>query len=152
MTEARDERAEVEIEARGSCDGCGARGLCNWTGTKHRRVLAVNRIGAAAGDAVVIELAERARLGSNLAVFGIPAALMLAGTLLGGLLISDRWAVILAGVGLGVGLAVVKLIDVRAAKSGRSLPVIVRIDDAEKGANGEEIRSDGAGARRGGGE
>jgi positive regulator of sigma E activity len=148
VTGTDGERAEVEIAVAGHCDGCGARGLCNWTGTKSRRVLAVNRAGAAVGDAVVVELVERARLGSNLAVFGIPAGLMLAGTLLGGLLISDTWAVVLAGAGLALGLGVVKLLDGAAARNGRSLPVIVRIGDVEKGANCEEA---GAGGARAGG-
>ncbi len=124
------ERAEVEVSAKSTCKGCSAAGMCNWTGENKKRVLARNEVGAAAGQRVVIETAERGRALSSLLVFGVPVVLMLAGVLVGGLLLGkDLWAGICSGAGLVLGLGFVKLFDVAARRSGRSLPVITGLAD-----------------------
>jgi len=142
-------RAEVEVEARGECEHCSAHGICNWTGNKVRKVLAVNKAGARSGDFVALEVREGSGVKSNLLVFGIPALMMLCGVLVGGLLLSDLWAGILAGVGLLLGAAIVKAVDMSVSRSGKSLPVIVRRlgKDECKGAKSEEV----AGSNPGGG-
>lgn len=123
---AANGRAEVAVAARGECERCSAHGICNWTGNSMRRVLAVNRAGAAVGDTVELESAEGTGARSNLLVFGIPVLTMVAGVLIGGLLLrKDLWSGILSGVGLALGLGIVKAIDVASSRSGRSLPVIV---------------------------
>ncbi|MBN2465756.1 SoxR reducing system RseC family protein [candidate division WOR-3 bacterium] len=124
-------RAEVEVAARGECEHCSAHSVCNWTGTSVRRVQALDKIGVSAGELVELELDERIGARTNVLVFGIPALLMLAGVLVGGLVLhKDLWSGILTGIGLALGLGIVKLIDVAVSRSGRSLPVIVRL--AEK--------------------
>jgi len=126
VVSTKNDRAEVEVAARGECEHCTAAGICNWTGTSLRKVLAVNKAGAAAGDVVELETVEGTGAKSNLLVFGIPVLLMLAGVLVGGLAIrKDLWSGILSGVGLVLGLGIVKAIDVSVNRSGRSLPVIV---------------------------
>lgn len=127
VVSTRNDRAEVEVAAKGECEHCTAHGICNWTGTSLRKVLAVNRAGAAAGDAVEIETVAGTGAKSNLLVFGIPVLLMLAGVLVGGLILRrDMWSAVLAGVGLVLGFGIVKVIDTRMNRSGRSLPVIVK--------------------------
>jgi positive regulator of sigma E activity len=121
-----DGRAEVEIEPGGACEKCGASGFCNWTGKRSRLVLARNDAGAEAGDAVVVETAEAGRLGSAGLVFGLPGGLMALGVVVGSLAWNDTGAAILAGVGLVLGLALLKLIDRRYRRSGRNLPVVTR--------------------------
>jgi positive regulator of sigma E activity len=122
----KNDRAEVEVAAKGECEHCTAAGICNWTGTSLRKVLAVNKVGAGAGDFVELETEEGTGAKSNLLVFGIPVLLMLAGVLIGGLILrKDAWSGILAGVGLAVGFGIVKAIDISVNRSGRSLPVIV---------------------------
>jgi sigma-E factor negative regulatory protein RseC len=122
-----NDRAEVEVAAKGECEHCTAAGICNWTGTNLRKVLAVNKVGAAMGDVVELESIEGTGAKSNLLVFGIPVLLMLAGVLVGGLILrKDTWSGILAGVGLALGFGIVKAIDVSVNRTGRSLPVIVR--------------------------
>jgi len=57
----------------------------------------------------------------------VPVVLMVTGVLIGGLLLrKDLWSGILAGVGLLLGLGIVKIFDIAANRSGSGLPVIVR--------------------------
>ncbi len=154
----KSDRAEVEVAAKGECEHCTAHGICNWNGTNVRKVLTVNRVGAGLGDVVELETVEGTGAKTNLLVFGIPAVLMLAGVLIGGLVLrKDAWSGILAGVGLGLGFGIVKAIDVSVNRSGTSLPVIVgmaevRGQKAECGSQnqGESDESvDGSDAGRG---
>jgi sigma-E factor negative regulatory protein RseC len=127
VVSTRNDRAEVEVAARGECEHCTAHGICNWTGTSLRKVLAVNKVGAGAGDVVELETVEGTGAKSNLLVFGVPVVLMVTGVLIGGLLLrEDLWSGILAGVGLALGLGIVKMVDIAVNRSGKSLPVIVR--------------------------
>jgi len=88
------------------------------------------------GEAVELESIEGTGAKSNLLVFGIPVLLMVAGVMVGGLALrKDLWSGILAGVGLAMGLGIVKVIDASVNRSGRSLPVVVRRLSAD------EIRS-----------
>jgi MFS superfamily sulfate permease-like transporter len=66
------------------------------------------------------------------------------------LFFSDLWAGILAGIGLALGFGIVKIVDVRAGRSGRNLPVIVRRLTAEesKGASCETTADSDAAGRR----
>ncbi len=126
-------RAEVEVAARGECEHCTAAGICNWTGNSLRKVLVVNKAGAGVGDVVELESIEGTGVKSNLLVFGIPVLLMLAGVLVGGLVMrKDVWSGILAGVGLALGFGIVKIIDVAVNRSGRGLPVVTRRLSAEE--------------------
>jgi sigma-E factor negative regulatory protein RseC len=158
VVNTKNDRAEVEVAAKGECEHCTAAGICNWTGTSLRKVLAVNKFGAGAGDTVELETVEGSGAKTNLLVFGIPVMLMLAGVLIGGLLLrKDMWSGILAGVGLALGFGIVKIIDIAVNRSGTSLPVIVgmaevREQKAECGSQneGESNESvDGSGDGRG---
>ncbi len=148
VTSVSGSRAEVEVETDGACRHCGAQGVCNWTGTKARRVLALNRAGARPEDVVVLEVPDSGRVKSSLLVFGVPALLMLVGVLTGGLVIGrDLWAGVLAGVGLAAGVLVVKLVDFLVSRSGRTLPVVVRLLDENepKGAANDEMAGSDSG-------
>jgi sigma-E factor negative regulatory protein RseC len=138
VVSTQNDRAEVEVAARGECEHCSAHSLCNWTGTNLRKVLAVNKAGAGAGDVVELETVEGTGAKSNLLVFGIPVVLMVTGVLIGGLLLrKDLWSGILAGVGLALGLGVVKIIDIAVNRSGKSLPVIVGLAGESRSQNSE---------------
>ncbi|MCX6842971.1 MAG: SoxR reducing system RseC family protein [candidate division WOR-3 bacterium] len=147
VVSTKNDRAEVEVAARGECEHCTAHGLCNWTGTNLRKVLAVNKAGAGAGDVVELETVEGTGAKSNLLVFGIPVVLMVTGVLIGGLLLrKDLWSGILAGVGLALGLGIVKIVDIAVNRSGKSLPVIVRLAGEFRSENAE-CRSQNEGER-----
>jgi len=149
------DRAEVEVAAKGACEHCGAHSVCNWTGTRVRRVLARNRAQAGAGDTVELETAGGILARSNLLVFGIPATGMLGGVLVGGLgMRSDLWSGVLSGIGLALGLGIVRAIDLYVRRSGRGLPVVVgRTVQDEGEANESDVDGDvdhgpGDGVRR----
>ena len=142
----RNDRAEVEVAAKGECEHCSAHAMCNWNGTSVRKVLAVNKVGAGAGDSVELEIGEGTGARTNLLVFGIPVVLMFAGVLIGGLVLrKDMWSGILAGVGLALGFGIVKAIDVSVNRSGRSLPVVTRRLSADEVGQGSECRSQNEG-------
>ena len=138
VVSTKNDRAEVEVAARGECEHCTAHGICNWTGTSLRKVLAVNKAGAGAGDVVELEIVEGTGAKSNLLGFGVPVVLMVTGVLIGGVLLrKDLWSGILAGVGLALGLGIVKIVDIAVNRSGTGLPVIVRRAGEVRGQNSE---------------
>jgi positive regulator of sigma E activity len=144
VVSTQNDRAEVEVAARGECEHCTAHGICNWTGTSLRKVLALNKAGAGAGDVVELEMTEGTGARTNLLVFGIPVVVMFAGVLIGGLVLhKDTWSGILAGVGLALGFGIVKAIDMSVNRSGRSLPVIVGITEVRR--QNSECRSQNEG-------
>jgi positive regulator of sigma E activity len=146
VVSTRNGRAEVEVAAKGECEHCSARGVCNWTGTSVRKVLAANEVGAVAGDTVEVETGTGTGARANLLVFGIPVVLMLAGVLVGGLILRrDVWSAVLAGAGLVLGFGIVKAIDTTVNRSGRSLPVIVGLAEKSEAC---PARSDGGEATR----
>lgn len=149
VVSTKNDRAEVEVAAKGECEHCSAHGFCNWTGTSVRKVLAVNKVGAGVGDGVELEVGAGTGAKTNLLVFGIPVVLMFAGVLIGGLVLrKDMWSGILAGVGLALGFGIVKAIDVSVNRSGRSLPVIVGM--AEVRSQNPECRSQNGRNQNGG--
>jgi len=148
---AKDGRVDVEVVPGAACHKCGASALCNWAGNKTKLVAARNDAGAKVGDAVVLVTSEAGRLRSAAAVFGIPAVGMVAGVLVGSRFGSDTWAAAGAGAGLLAGFGVLKLLDASLGRSGRTLPVAVRLaidTGCDEGGNGEETDAvgDGAGA------
>ncbi len=120
------ETAEVEVTAGEACGGCANAGVCGAFGSRKRVLLARNTARAAVGDRVVVGASERSGALSALAAFGIPGALMLAGVLAGGLILSDTWAGILGGAGLALGALAVVVVDRGERRKGRALPEIVR--------------------------
>lgn len=155
MVRIDGERAEVEVVPGSACAHCGATGVCNWTGKKEKTVVARNPVGAKAGEVVVLSRSEKQAAASALLVFGLPALLLVAGVVLGSLLLSELWAGILAAAGLLVGVVVVLFVNRAAAKSGQGLPVIARIVSGSecKGEEDEAVAGRGdAGSGAGAGE
>lgn len=134
------DRAEVEVSAGTACEHCGAAAFCNWTGRRTRRIIVRNPHAATIGQVVIVGRKKIPGTLSALAIFGMPAGLLLLGTVTGALLAGDRLAAILGGLGFMLGLAVLLLMERTAASSGRNLPVILRIVDSnrQKGDTGEE--------------
>lgn len=130
ITAIHGDRAEVEVVPGEACKSCGASGFCNWTGKRQKLLTARNPVQAGVGDKVVVSTPESGRSRSAALVFGIPAVSMLTGVLLGSLFWGNTGAAVLGGIGLGAGLLGIKVVDMRATRTGRNLPVIVRRVDA----------------------
>ncbi|MBM3314227.1 SoxR reducing system RseC family protein [candidate division WOR-3 bacterium] len=138
-------RAEVEVAPHGGCEHCGAAGICNWAGKREKRVFARNKLGAAVGQSVVLGRTEKGGALSALAVFGVPGGLLLLGIVAGTVLAGDKWAAGLGGAGLLAGLVVVRVLDRAAARSGRNLPVVLRLvteEECKGDASDEDPGSD----------
>jgi len=127
---------EVALVPTEGCAHCGASSLCNWTGKRERVVRARDPIGAEVGQIVVISRSRSRSLFSTVLIFGLPAGLMCAGVLLGAVLFNELLAVLFAGVGLILGVVVLKLID---ARCGAGIPVVVRkLSNSPQGGKDDE--------------
>ena len=143
---ATGDRAEVEVVPGDACAHCGASGFCNWSGRTYRLVAARNPVGALVGDRVVVRTPEQGRYRSAVVVFGLPVAMMVVGIVVGSLVWGDVGAAICAGIGLAVALGVLKVLDRAAARTGRSLPEVIRIVDRNEPTGGNDEESDAGGA------
>ena len=85
VAQVNEDYAWVETERKGSCEacavrsGCGTATLAKVLGRRRTVIRAINRVGAQAGDRVVLGLAERAFLQGSIAVYLIPLGAMMVG-------------------------------------------------------------------------
>lgn len=131
--------AWVETERGSTCsacaarDGCGAGVLAKVLGRRQPRVRAINRVGAHAGDRVVLGLAEQALLQGSAAVYLVPLASMMVaagiGEWLAGILAvaaADPVSVVFGMLGLGGGLVWLRRFSRRVRDDTRYQPVLIR--------------------------
>lgn len=136
------EDAEVEVQRRSACGGCGASGSCGisaldrYFGRRISLLRVANDIGARPGDAVVIGLSETAMLRAALAAYLAPLLGLLLGAI-GAQAIADALAwssqagVILGGLlGLVLVLRWLSGYSARLARDPRYRAVILRRADA----------------------
>lgn len=138
VSRVEDGYAWVETERRSSCSSCGARSGCGTAvlarvlGRRQPKVRAINRIGARAGDRVVLGLAEQALLQGSAAVYLVPlvSMLVLAGLgewLASGVPGSAEPVSILSGLaGLGGGLIWLSWFSRRISSDDRYQPILIR--------------------------
>lgn len=89
--------------------GCGQRALASVTSGRANQVLVDNHLNARVGDEVTISIAESAILHASLWVYAMPLFALVGGAVLGHQLVpdSDGLAILLAGLGLGLGFMLV---------------------------------------------
>lgn len=108
----QDHRTELGLAPPTACGACRAQPLC---GARHeKRVQVARAVDARPGDVVSIELAAARLVGGAALAYLLPAASMLAGTLLlaqGG----DALAALGAFSGLGLGIVALRLAARRGA-------------------------------------
>lgn len=129
--------AWVETRRQSTCGSCSARGGCGTSvlsrvlGQRTVRVRALDRIGAAVGDEVVLGLDDGALLRGSLAVYMVPLLALIAGALLAES-VGPQWGfgqgfVLLGGVaGLASGFFWLRLFSRRAGADARYQAVILR--------------------------
>lgn len=130
VTTIEGENALVEVQPAvsgcGRCDeagGCGS-GLLNQALRPKRRLIyrVTNRIGAQVGDSVTISVPDGAVLRAALLAYILPVLLLIAGTAVGtAISASDVVALLGAGVGLMLGLWILRLAQCRLAVVGEPL-------------------------------
>jgi sigma-E factor negative regulatory protein RseC len=133
------EGALAHVEAQrgtgcGSCNpgkSCASATLGKIFSAKPRLFRALNRIGAKAGDSVIVGVADGALLRGSLAVYLMPLALLLAGAIVAAWLAPnaaarDGWSVLGAAAGLCAGVVWLKLFAARIASNPRFQPVVLR--------------------------
>ncbi len=131
--------AWIETERKSACSSCSANKGCG-TGViskvysgRFSRIKALNSVNAAAGDRVVLGLAEDALVRGSLAVYGLPLLTLLLMALLGsavadevGMQQADGLIAIFGLTGLLLGFYVVRLFSRKIAYDSRYQPVILR--------------------------
>lgn len=138
--------AWVETERKSACGtcaankGCGTAALAKVMGNRRTRVRALNQLGVAVGDEVLIGLEERALVRGSLAVYAVPLLALLAAALFGQYMagrlgLADVEAsTILAGLaGLAGGLVWLRGFGHRIQHDRRYQPVILRRAGAPPG-------------------
>ena len=127
------EFAWLETERKSTCGSCAARKGCgtgvlaNVVGRKMNRVVALNRAGAQAGDAVIVGIDERFLVRGSMAVYAMPLLGLFAGALLGEVWQGGDFAAMLGGaLGLALGLAWLRRFSRRSQTDPRYQPVILR--------------------------
>ena len=74
--------ARILVQKRGACEGCAAAGTCK-PSEETAELEAFNPIDAKAGQTVRIALKPQLYLKTSLIVYGIPAAALIAGAIIG---------------------------------------------------------------------
>lgn len=135
-----DGYAWIETERKSTCSSCSANKGCG-TGViskfysgRFSRIKALNSVNAAAGDRVVLGLAEDALVRGSLAVYGLPLLTLLLMALLGSAVAdevgimqqADALIAIFGLTGLLLGFYVVRLFSRKIAYDSRYQPVILR--------------------------
>ncbi len=89
--------------------GCGQRALASVTSGRANQILVDNHLNARVGDEVTISIMESALLHASLWVYAVPLSALLVGAVSGHQLApgSDGLAILLAGLGLGLGFLLV---------------------------------------------
>ncbi|MBK1701846.1 SoxR reducing system RseC family protein [Thiococcus pfennigii] len=88
VVERRGAWAEVETTRRTSCGQCAVGASCGvslldrFLGRRPTRLAALNRIGAAPGQRVVVGIPEGALLGASLAAYLVPVLALIGGAIL----------------------------------------------------------------------
>ena len=144
ILETDAEHAWVETQRRSTCDacdakvGCGTQVIGKVVGNRRNRVRVLNRIGAVAGEQVIVGLHEGAMVRGSLAMYFAPLFGLFAGAALGAVLsqwfeivFSDGLQILSAFVGLLLGLLWLRGFTQRIRDDERYQAVVLRREYAE---------------------
>jgi len=105
VVEVRGGLALVEAVQSDACASCGARDACHALGGDRQRVVrALNPVGAAVGDRVLMTMPRRAVLGASFLVYMVPVLALLVGAVVGQRL-GPAWGLSPTGGAVLLGLA-----------------------------------------------
>ncbi len=127
---APDGRAIVEVRRAEACHSCVNKGACTTLGgqTKDLTLLVENKIGARAGDQVILTMDEASVIKASAVIYLLPALGLIAGALVGSkVFLSEMASVVGCAIGLCVGLLFTKLISTGMAKKSKYMPRLTAI-------------------------
>jgi sigma-E factor negative regulatory protein RseC len=134
ITKVNQSTALVRTARSSACESCSERGACTTLGGgRQMEVEVLNPLNAKVGDTVVISFKTSRLLGLSFFLYVFPIIAMIAGALLGDHIAADcngDHSAYAAGLGFFaffIAMAVIKLKDRQARKTGRYKPVIVGI-------------------------
>ena len=120
--------ADVEIQRSTACgDNCASCGLCNG---RTAIVKAANAAGAAEGDTVMIDMADKKVLGAAFLVYIVPLVLLVAGYFIGNALFKTEIGGIITGFLLML-LSFLPIVFIDRRSRQRYLPRITGIVKAD---------------------
>lgn len=119
----------VSITKSAECEGCKA---CNFGRDNTMSLPAVDELGCAIGDKVLVQMPEKRIIGASVYMYGIPLLLMLIAAFIGNIF-SQTVAIISAFAALFVSVAVVWFIDKRYRRKKDFMPLIIKIINDNEG-------------------
>ncbi|RJQ49922.1 MAG: hypothetical protein C4526_12810 [Nitrospiraceae bacterium] len=82
VTKTEGIMAKVAVQKRGTCEGCGARGVCETT-EGGMEIDALNPVQAKVGQTVKVSIKPSTYLKGTMLVYGIPLTALIAGAIIG---------------------------------------------------------------------
>jgi len=118
---------EVELDAWAGCPGCA--GACGWYGESiSRRVIVATRNALPVGTSVTVGVANGGLLRGAAIVYGLPAAAVLGGALIGFAASgSDVGTAAGLGAGLAIALAAAQGLRARLERGARRALTVMRV-------------------------
>ena len=125
----------VEVPGRASaCGSCKTPDACQNSllglSTGPRRYRLENSIGARVGDRVRLTVADGILWRASLVSYVLPVLLAIAGAVIGQSWVGDAWAVVGTLTGLGCGLALLRLNEIRARREGSLFSLQIQTKEA----------------------
>ncbi|MDH4101082.1 MAG: SoxR reducing system RseC family protein [Nitrospirota bacterium] len=130
------ENATVRIMRSGSCDGCSAKSTCGTGSSGEEKVTeALNPVGAAPGQRVIISIKPGVVLKASLIVYLLPILVLIGGAILGKEMAtsmgneaqSDFWAAVVGFSLMAIVFAVQWLWNKRASTAREYMPTIIKV-------------------------
>ncbi len=115
--------------------GCGTGILGAVMGRRRPQLRVENNLGVKVGEAVVVAVEDSGIVTGSLLLYLIPLIMMIVGAATGDALSGEMWAIILAVVGLVSGFLIAKTLSGGAMVTNRLRPVLVRRVESMVGFN-----------------
>ncbi|MBQ2711854.1 MAG: SoxR reducing system RseC family protein [Clostridia bacterium] len=128
VTEVNGAQAVVRVMRSSACAKCH---MCSFNeGEKHIDLTLDNSVNARVGDSVELEMSGGYVLGSALIAYGIPLVLAAVGLAVGLCFKNELVQLLLCVAALAVGFAAVGIFDKKIKRKARFAPRILRVVDA----------------------